>query len=312
MSIISTDRAIARLALAAILATACSKSATHNEGGGAGTGGGAGGAGGAAGTPTMKGTCDNDSIEILFSPMYSAYDGVNRFKVPAVVDGINPTALSWSASDPSMVDLQPDPATGGVMITVQKAGKVDIIAHAGGLCGKSVLTITQATADDYKVGSARYTDGIVLRGLPPRGTGGPDAGNAREAACTNCHGDTATAGPFRTVAHSPQQTGGFSDQELIDIFTKGIVPANGYFDETIVDYDFWQTFHKWEMSPEQAKGMVVYLRSLTPVAQKGMRGDFGGRRGDGGRPDGGFRRGDGGGRRGDGGGDQPGADASTD
>ena len=44
------------------------------------------------------------------------------------------------------------------------------------------------------------------------------------------------------------------------------------------------------MTPEQSKGIIVYLRSLTPQTQMGMRGDFGGRRGDGGRMrgDGGF------------------------
>jgi hypothetical protein len=156
------------------------------------------------------------------------------------------------------------------------------------------------------VGSARYNDGVVLG--PGRGPGGGgglgggggpggrgDAGTV-EAACTSCHGDTATNGPFRTVSHTPQQTGGFSDAELIKIFTEGVLPPNAYFDETIVPRQQWSLFHRWGMTPEQAKGMVVYLRSLVPQSQKGMRGDFGGRRGDGGagggrRPDGGFGRG---------------------
>jgi hypothetical protein len=236
--------------------------------------------------------------------MYTAFDGVHRFKIPAVVNNMT-SGVTWSASDPSMVEMQPD-AMGGVMLTAQKAGKVNIIASGGGLCGVSELTIAQASPDDWMIGSARYTDGIVLSTGIPRGRG--DAGAAaREVACTSCHGDTATNGPFKTVGHTPQQTGGFSDAELIDIFTKGIVPTNGYFDETIVSYENWQNFHRWTMTPEEAKGMVVYLRSLTPAAQGGMRGDFGGRRGDGGfgtRGDGGPRRGggDGGFRRGDGGG----------
>jgi hypothetical protein len=299
---ISTFRRPATLAMALLLAGACSKAADDpgNKGGGTG------GSGGSGGTPATQGKCDDPSIEILFSPMYSAYDGVHKFKVPAVVDSVRSSAVSWSASDPTMVDLQPDPATGGIMITAQKAGTVNIVAHAGGLCGTALLTVTSASADDWMVGSARYNEGISLGGGFPRGGGGGvDGGvNAREAACTNCHGDTATNGAFRTVAHSPQQTGGFSDQELIDIFTKGVVPNGGYFDEEIVSYEAWQRFHRWDMTPEQAKGMVVYLRSLTPVPQKGMRGDFGGRRDGGGRQlgDGGRRFGDGGGRMRDGGG----------
>jgi hypothetical protein len=39
------------------------------------------------------------------------------------------------------------------------------------------------------------------------------------------------------------------------------------------------------MTQDEAKGVIVYLRSLTPQAQTGQRGDFGGRRGrDGGAP----------------------------
>jgi hypothetical protein len=64
----------------------------------------------------------------------------------------------------------------------------------------------------------------------------------------------------------------------------------------------WQGFHRWQMTDEEAKGLVVYLRSLTPTAQSGSS-NFGGR----------FMPGDGGrGIRGDGGGmGPPGMDAAT-
>jgi hypothetical protein len=251
------------------------------------------------------GACASNVLEVAFSPMFSAFDGVHTFQVPAIVDGILPTAITWSSSDPTTVDLQPDVATGGVLITTRKPGVVDIIATAGGLCGAAKLTIAAATPDDWEAGSKRYNEGVVLRGLPrPQfdgGAGGPggpnaqgptDAGPATEAACTNCHGPTAN-GPFKTVAHTPTQIGGFNDAELTDIFTKGIVPMGGYFDETIVPYNQWRNFHKWDMTPEAAKGMVVYLRSLTPAPQTGAR-NFGGRMfGDGGMRgprDGGGRR----------------------
>jgi hypothetical protein len=294
--IISTRRAAATLALAVLTAGGCNSGATT---GGKNNGGGGSGGGGSGGTNTAKGACDNPQLEILFAPMYSAYDGVHTFKLPAVVNSIMAGAVSWSASDPSLVDMVPDPATGGTMMTMRKAGTVKIIASAGGLCGVSTLTIAQASPDDWMVGSKRYNEGIVLRGLPRGGGGAPDGGeNPREAACTNCHGDTATMGLFKTVAHTPQQTGGFSDEDLVNIFTKGMVPVGGYFDEAVVSYRAWQSFHHWDMTPEQAKGVIVYLRQLTPQSQTGMRGDFGGARGDGGRRgggDGGFRRGDGGG-----------------
>ena len=303
----STYRAAATLALAVLAATGCSSTAqsgANNTGGGGGSG--SGGSGGGGPSNTAKGTCDNPTLEILFSPMYSAFDGVHPFKVPAVVNSISASAITWSAADPSLVDTTPDPATGGVMLTMRKAGTTKIIASAGGLCGVSTLTVAQASPADWMVGSERYNDGPKLVGLPGRGT--PDGGtNDRAAACTSCHGDTATMGAFKTVSHTPQQTGGFSDDDLINIFTKGMVPVGGYFDEAVVSYQAWQRFHRWEMTPEQAKGVVVYLRQLTPQSQNGMRGDFGGARGDGGR-----RFGDGGGRRGDGGGGNPtGEDASS-
>ncbi len=53
-------------------------------------------------------------------------------------------------------------------------------------------------------------------------------------ACTNCHGPTATNGPFKTVSHTPEQTGGFSDTDLANIILNGEVPDGGYFDPTVL------------------------------------------------------------------------------
>ncbi|HEY0464590.1 MAG TPA: hypothetical protein VGC79_10290, partial [Polyangiaceae bacterium] len=232
--------------------------------------------------------------------MYSAYDGVHTFQVPAVVNGIDASQIdiTWSASDPSMVKLETDPTTGGVMITTRKAGTVSIIASAGNLCGSSLLTITSATATDWTDGSMRYNDGVVInrlpRATPPRGTGGAGgaAASATDAACTNCHGDTAS-GPYKTVQHTPEQTGGFSDADLIGIFQSGVVPKGGYFDDSIVSYAIWQSFHQWNVG-DTPQNMVIYLRSLTPAAQTGSA-NFGGLFGGGGT---GGRFGGGGGRPG--------------
>ncbi|MEI9936120.1 MAG: hypothetical protein WDO69_02735 [Pseudomonadota bacterium] len=241
--------------------------------------------------------CPKSALTILFSPMYSAYDGVHTFQIPAVVNGIDASQITidWSASDPSMVELETDPTTGGVMITTRKAGKVSIIASAGSLCGASLLTITSATPTDWADGSMRYNDGVVInrlpRTVPTRGMGGAGGGagagtaggggaSATDAACTNCHGDTAS-GPYKTVQHTPEQTGGFSDADLINIFQNGIVPTGGYFDDSIVSYAMWQSFHKWNVG-DTPQNMVIYLRSLTPAAQTGAA-NFGGLFGGGGR-----------------------------
>jgi hypothetical protein len=196
------------------------------------------------------------------------------------------------------------------MITVQKAGTVTIVANAGGLCGTSLLTITDATADDWEVGSLRYNNGVKLpmgrRGPGERDAAASDGPTATEVSCTNCHGDTALTGPFKTVAHTPQQTGGFSDDELKDLFRNGKIPAGkeSYFDfnAVMLTPQMWSRIHQWDVSDEEAKGVITYLRSLPPTPQTGMRGDFGG----------GFMRPDGGRQpRGDGGRSPGRADATS-
>jgi|GEM_PF-3206680 len=249
------------------------------EGGSTTPDGGSGTTGSAVGCPTSV-------IGILFSPMYSAYDGTHTFKIPAIVDNIAASAITWGSADPSMVDLATDTTTGGVMITTRKAGTVSIIAQAGTICGSSLLTITAATAEQWEIGSQRYNNGTVV--LPGRNGGIQRNDASAEAKCTNCHGDLAN-GPYKTVAHTPQQTGGFSDADLQNIFRHGNVPDGGYFDEMIVSYNTWHGFHQWDMTDEESIGIIAYLRSLTPQAQMGS---FGGRGPtDGG---GGFQRNDGG------------------
>jgi hypothetical protein len=229
-----------------------------------------------------KSMCAKSDLQIFFSPMYTAVDGMHTFQIPAVVSNVDPTTITWALSDPALADLQNDAALGGTMISSRKAGNLTVMASGGGACGTSELTITESSPDDWNVGNMRYNNGIKLVGdVPGRGRPPADAGPPMtDVACTNCHGPTAM-GPYKTVSHSPEQTGGFSDEELVNIFTKGMVPIGGYFDSSFVSYDRWQQFHRWQMSPAEAKGVVVYLRSLTPVSQNGARGDFGGRDGGG-------------------------------
>ncbi len=281
-----------------VVGAGCSSKKSNGAGGTSGTNTGSAGTTGAGNSGGGATTgCAQSALTILFNPMYSAYDGVHTFQLPAVVNGIDPTnvEVSWSAADPSMVQMEQDPVTGGVMLTMQKAGNTTIYAQAGGLCGAAPLTITAASPDDWMAGSTRYNDGVTIsiRNVLGRGrdAGSLDGGvAANEAACTNCHGDTAN-GPFKDVAHTPEQTGGFSDQDLVNIFEHGMVPMGGYFDTAIVPYATWQTFHQWDPGTAE-KGLVVYLRSLAPATQMGAS-NFGGRF-DGGIPDGGFQRGDGG------------------
>jgi len=91
-------------------------------------------------------------------------------------------------------------------------------------------------------------------------------------------------GFLNDVSNTPEQTGGFSDQDLLNIILNGVVPDGGYFDPNIISPTNWHMLHRWtDITPDQQKGIVVYLRSLPPAAQKGSAniGGFG-RGGDGG------------------------------
>jgi hypothetical protein len=232
-------------------------------------------------TATPPAACANiDAIKILFAPAYSAYDGQNHYRVPAVVAGLEPSLIVWTTSDDTKVTHTPDNSFGGEMFEMKGAGEVTIFAAAGNLCGHSVLRITQATVAQWQLGSSRYNNGVVAN----RGTTRPDSSTGKDVACTNCHGTTGTLG---TVEHTPMQTAGFSDSDLKNIFLKGTTPT-GTLAQPIsnLTYAQWQGFHTWSVANDaEADGLVTYLRSLTPAPTGNA--DFGGAFGPGGRRDGG-------------------------
>ncbi len=267
------------------LACSSSNSGGGNNGGGTGGSGIVSGSGGGTSTGCS-------ALMILFTPMYSGYDGVHKYQIPAVVSGVSGAGVTWTSSDDSKVDIAPDSsvAQGGAMLTTKAAGTVTITATAGSLCGSSLLTITQFSPSDWETGNTRYNlsnpvpNPFADGGMPPPSffMQGPDAGNfldpkAAPPGCINCHGPTATSGIYKDVAHTPEQTGGFSDTDLAGVFTKGVIPPGGVFDQMIVPQFIWSYFHKWNdiSTPDEQRGMVAYLRSLTPSAQGGTV-DFGG------------------------------------
>jgi hypothetical protein len=257
----------------------------------------------------------------------------------------NMQAQSFPASDGTS---QP-----GVMITIagtgDSQGNVSVIAtESGGACGSAVLHITTNTENDWTIGNARYNDGVALHVGGPGGGGGdggrpeggfgdggrPDGGGFHTSdggsffeqdggtACTNCHGATAAGkdagggNPFADVSHTPEQTGGFSDTDLMNIILNGDVPDGGYFDPSVINancdggaqctaqaYNEWHAFHQWsDITPDELPGVICYLRALAPAPQNGTS-NFGG--GGGGHRDGG------GGGHHDGGGGPPPMDSGS-
>jgi hypothetical protein len=218
--------------------------------------------------------CKAGGLTIAFNPMYSAYDGKHTFQIPALVVGSN-SQVTWSA-DTSMVGIQADTERPNeILIQVLKAGQTTIGAQSSdGKCATAPLNITAALESDWEIGKARYNNGTSLH-LAAGATGGPgsplEQGNGGPA-CTNCHGQTATSSVFTDVSHTPEQTGGFSDSDILGIVLHGTFPPGktSYFDPSIVPYPAWQNFHRWaDIRPDQERGIIVYLRSLTPAPQKG-------------------------------------------
>jgi hypothetical protein len=224
-------------------------------------------------------------LSIQFATMYSAFDGMHDFKLPAVVTGVK--KVKWSVSDPSIASIETQ-TDGSAMITVLAAGTVDIIAKAGSITGKAPLTITQSQDNEWEAGNQRYNNGTVLT-RPMKGQGEGDGGGGggyegggggggggykdKQLSCTNCHGAGADKGSG-DVEHTPTQTGGYSDDQLVTIFTKGQKPA-GVPQRVMMNKAQWSKLHQWQMDEYAVKGIVVYLRSLEPKSQGDV--DFGGR-----------------------------------
>jgi hypothetical protein len=239
-----------------------------------------------------------NGLPIKFNPVYSGYDGTHTYQVPIFVEGVDPSTITWGSTDPTMVALAPYVA--GIMITTRKAGQVDIIARAGGKCGSTHLTITQFQPGDFDIGAARYHNGNPLNTLNIPMGAIPDSGidssmydassvctaqmfqnltnpfETPPAQCINCHGANSNGTIFgmtlfMDVQHTPEQTGGFSDDEFVNLFVNGVVPDGGYFSSAITPECLWSRWHQWKDIDSGAAqtGMLSYLRALAPQEQTG-------------------------------------------
>jgi hypothetical protein len=297
--------------VAGTVAIACGGGDDKPVGDGDGAGGTTSGTGGdtAGGNP---GGSTGAALTIAFNPMYSAFDGKHTFLVPVRVTGAS-GKLTVTTSPEGFVDSEP--AMDGVTLTTRKAGKCKVtIKDAAGNSGEADLEVTQNDPADLDIGKDRYANGIdaftlpegglMFPGIPeggiPRdadggiifpegGIRGFDAGITRNdmAACTFCHvpdGQQAANGNTMQidVEHTPTQTAGYSDADLIKIFTEGVKPEGSKY--RVVNGGgllpdaaaarIYAMFHKWNVDAPTQKGIIAYLRGLPPKAQGDI--DFGG------------------------------------
>jgi hypothetical protein len=212
---------------------------------------------------------------LVFLPMYTAFDGMHDFKVPVVPQG-GIVVDKWDIADMkgvvqapgTVADITPEPTYGGAMIKTRKGGDWLVVAHAGKQQGIAPIHITQVDPSVWSTGEMRYNNTIMLTSIIPMG--GAATMLPKDISCKNCHGDGAM---FLDVQHTPQQTGGYSDDDLKKIITMGMKPP-GAVSKTGVPLAIYQWFHTWMASDAEQMGLVVYLRSLPPKSQGDL--DFGG------------------------------------
>jgi hypothetical protein len=206
------------------------------------------------------------ALDIFFPSLNSAFiaGSSRKFQVPAVVNGVK--ADKWECSDKTAVDFDTSGVMNGVMITMRKAGKFTITATAGNRKGSVPLTVTAATDADWTMGEMRYNNAIQLMFMPGmiQTMGGGMFNLQNNVSCKNCHGSGAS---FLAVEHTPQLTGGYTDDEIKNIFENGMKPPGAKWGSLPGIMNYYPLFHKWAASDDEYKGLVVYLRSLEPKSQ---------------------------------------------
>jgi hypothetical protein len=228
---------------------------------------------------------DASAQDFRLSPesLYAAYIEGKQFIVPVRAER---DVRDWRASVPAAVVIEPLDAR-AANIHIRAASKpVRIIAtSADGKQSSALLTITSGTPDAFELGRMRYNNGkpaIVepqseqeaealseriaeaeRNGLPPE-----SVLYRRDAACNNCHGDASTIVDGRPVRHTPAQIGGYSDDEVIDVITRGLKPGRRPASDRLGTPGSWASVHSWEVTADEARGLVLYLRALTPRPQE--------------------------------------------
>jgi hypothetical protein len=218
---------------------------------------------------------------LVFSPVYSAYDGVHDFRVPVAPED-DTVVDRWEVVDVDgtprndAVEISDDPQFGGVIMKMRTAGDFIVLAHSGQKTGCSELHVTAAQADRWTIGEARYQEVYTPTKNEPAQAKGQNT-PPEMFACLNCHGlgDEALAPDY-----TPLQSGGFSDDALADLWTSGTRPS----DQPLPPFRFckptWQTwtdrpprdvvawFHATSFTAQESSALILYMRSL-PLLSRG-------------------------------------------
>jgi len=268
------------------------------------------------GSSSKDGSDDGDLVEGLISfdadasqpahKGYSAFDGnAHDYQltpnVPSAADAasntntdpVKPGSLVWSVEDAFLKKEAFTDIPNSILITTKKSGTTTVKVSGTTTSGRKVrgeatLQISEASADEWAAGDARYNNGMMIdwstvfmagrtammaaqSGMTTTmGTCGLpfSFGDAipKTSACGNCHNNMSGI----TVEHTPAQTAGYSDDDLVNIFTMGMKPQGYTFTSNILKYVpmpdcVYASFHTWQIDDETKKGIVWKLRSLKPM-----------------------------------------------
>jgi hypothetical protein len=220
---------------------------------------------------SQGGATGNGTLQLTYAPMYSAFVEGHESQVPVLLKdtSLRGKGAKFSSSDPSIAVVSDTEQ--GATVTIKKEGTVTIRAELDGDTGAAKLTITKFTEDQWKLGQARFSKSDLAI-VPKSGpvnilvlASDPTALNSN-GACNTCH--TAQAKTLK-IENTPTQIAGYSDADLITIFTEGMKPE-GAAQKTMVPSFAWGMFHSWKVTEEEKQGLIAFLRTQTPKANPAM------------------------------------------
>ena len=214
------------------------------------------------------------TLQLTYAPMYSAFieGGAHEAQLPVQLKdtSLRGKGAKFTSSDPSVAVVS-DTADGAT-ITVKKDGTTTIKATLEGEgTGAAKLTVKKYTEAQWAAGQARYSKQELAVVAPNGGAintvtiATPGARNAN-GACNTCH--TAQAKVLK-IENGPTQIAGYSDEELITIFTMGRKPEGAAMKSQIPGF-FWGMFHSWTVTEDEKQGLLAFLRTQAPKANPAM------------------------------------------
>jgi mono/diheme cytochrome c family protein len=165
--------------------------------------------------------------------------------------------VEWSVADTSIAAieslgmLEVPVGRGGRMIEVAAAmvtsarpGTTAVVAKLNGQTLEGEILVTSYTAEQTALGKRRYTS--------------PENPGASRVACAGCH-QLANG-----VDHTPSEMASAPDDMLIQVIERGEYPARTIRGRERPPYVLEGVMHMWNLTADERRAIVAYLRSLPP------------------------------------------------